>query len=245
MKTLDACPSKPLKAWMWAQPGPSSKSFGRSDTFAGLSSSVVLLSWSIQAAVIDRAPPPLPLGIGTGSGSGSGSGLACRPVGECEVCPDSLVRMESVMSQWEITKTARAECLGQMMEPACRVYGNRRLVHCLVLEDDPPQKLAVPLPSPPTEEDNHTDNENDNVGEHPHLLLPPASMAFDDSGQMAATNLPRRLLPRDSTVSFSAGLGGIQQSFSSWEPCARAVESERKDFWEFIVSFHICFPHTV
>lgn len=27
----------------------------------------------------------------------------------------------------------------------------------------------------------------------------------------------------------------IQQTFTSWEPCARAVDVERKDFWEFIL----------
>ncbi|CAD6581186.1 MAG: hypothetical protein CYPHOPRED_001509 [Cyphobasidiales sp. Tagirdzhanova-0007] len=161
--------------------------------------SSLLFFTAVRGGVFDRAPPPLPQPGGEGK-------LACRPVGECEVCPDN-----------------------QMTEPACRVYGNRRMVHCFVLQETNLQKHEAALsPFLPVPESNERPNQYD------HLLAAPGK-ASDESDQIAKAVPPFRLRSARAE-STTSGSDKLQQTFPSWEPCARSIDSERKDFWEFILT---------
>ena len=116
----------------------------------------------------------------------------------------------------------------QMTEPACRVYGNRRMVHCFVLQETNLQKHEAALsPFLPVPESNERPNQYD------HLLAAPGK-ASDESDQIAKAVPPFRLRSARAE-STTSGSDKLQQTFPSWEPCARSIDSERKDFWEFIV----------
>lgn len=83
----------------------------------------------------------------------------------------------------------------------------------------------------------------------------PAAGSYDQSGQKSddappikrytASSLFKRFKPaakrsEDINVNKASTAGSdIHGTFASWEPCARAIETERKDFGEFIV----CFPN--
>lgn len=72
-------------------------------------------------------------------------------------------------------------------------------------------------------------------GKHPHLVDHPGEYLKDDrSGEKQEGSPPVRLRQR-SKRQGGAGQQQQQQMFATWEPCARAVETERKDFWEFIL----------
>lgn len=136
-------------------------------------------------------------------------------------------------------------------EPACRVHGNRRPVHCIVVDEStlphqqkhgappgdfkgkadsafvksPPKHPIVELPPRP--------------GTHPHLLdNKDIYVATNDkSGQKADDEGPvkqKRAIIPDTRVSSPPD--NARQTFASWEPCPRAIDAERKDYWEFVLA---------
>lgn len=191
-----------------------------------------------------------------------------------------------------------------MLEPACRVYGNRRLVHCLVLDVPEPQVHGAPPPSMPPAQEQAVEvpaekevtkaeklkepvkapaKPHSTEDVHPHLLddggkakqAPDAGLSaaaqkeYDQSGQLPPGQAEQAEKPREdktTLVSASASTttaapplryrlkrasfdashpmigGSLQQTFASWEPCARAIETERNDFWEFIVRLLLLRP---
>lgn len=120
---------------------------------------LLIAAVGVQAAPAVVAAPPPPLPLGGGR-------LSCSLAGECEACPP------------EIYST----------DPACRLYGNRRLLMCIDdVDDDSQQQQSTAAAS------NDEDNSNTR-----------------------------------------------SKAFPSYEPCARAIEAERKDFWEFVLT-NLCF----
>lgn len=139
--------------------------------------------------------------------------------------------------------------LEQRHEPVCKVHGNRRPVHCVVLDETdlpqqqkhgappganafkgsgsfvkrPPKHPIVELPPRP--------------GTHPHLLdnQDKYIAANEQSGQKHDAGPPVRKR-QGSQQEHHAGNGQQQQTFATWEPCVRAIDRERKDYWEFVLA---------
>lgn len=88
----------------------------------------------------------------------------------------------------------------------------------------PPKHPIVELPPRP--------------GTHPHLLdNKDIYVAVNDkSGQKAVNEGPvkqkRAVVPDTRVPPADNG----QQTFASWEPCPRAIDAERKDYWEFVLA---------
>ena len=92
----------------------------------------------------------------------------------------------------------------------------------------PPKHPIVELPPRP--------------GTHPHLLDNKdkyIAAANDQSGQKPDDRPPVKYKRAAVPASNSDGghTGDIpQQTFATWEPCARAIDAERKDYWEFVLA---------
>lgn len=89
----------------------------------------------------------------------------------------------------------------------------------------PPKHPIVDLPPRP--------------GTHPHLLdnkdIYVASN--DKSGQKTDNQGPVKRQKRDVIPDTNVPPGdNTQQTFATWEPCARAIDAERKDYWEFVLA---------
>lgn len=88
----------------------------------------------------------------------------------------------------------------------------------------PPKHPIVDLPPRP--------------GKHPHLLDNTDLYvgADDKSGQKIDDKGPvkhkRAVIPDAGVPSPDT----TQQTFATWEPCARAIDAERKDYWEFVLA---------
>ena len=81
----------------------------------------------------------------------------------------------------------------------------------------------------------------------------PAAGSYDQSGLKSDDAPPikrytasslfkrfKRIAKRSEDISVnkaSTADSDLYGAFASWEPCARAIETERKDFGEFVVSF--------
>jgi hypothetical protein len=142
----------------------------------------------------------------------------------------------------------------QRNEPACRVYGNRRPVHCIVLDKSSLPKQQKHGAPPSGEQADGVDiaEARANAGKlfvkrppkHPLVELPPRPgkhphlleeyVVHDKSGEKKEGEAPvkksRRILEREAASSEPG-----QQTFATWEPCARAIDAERKDYWEFVL----------
>lgn len=90
----------------------------------------------------------------------------------------------------------------------------------------PPKHPIVELPPRP--------------GSHPHLLdnKDLYIAANEDSGKKDPEHGPVKR--RESTTHLSQRdefhVNAQQQTFATWEPCVRAIDAERKDYWEFVLA---------
>lgn len=172
------------------------------------------------------------------------SKLACRPVGECERCPPHLVGILLLDLPFSVLTT---RCHVQRNEPVCRVHANRRPVHCIVLDEaDLPQQQNHG--APPTTNGMGSGAFVKRPPKHPIVELPPRPAthphlldnvdkyiaANDESGQKNKDQGPVKR--QSSPGSRDGSSKKQQQTFATWEPCVRAIEAERKDYWEFVLA---------
>ena len=135
----------------------------------------------------------------------------------------------------------------QMSDPACRVFGNRRPVHCIVVGNGDREVEGAHHPSiarrySPAElrlrtgntpkSGPHANSEKYDISGQNTDGSPPIKRASIDSRALIDTRTPRSGKPGSRET---APTPDVQGTFASWEPCARAQETEYKDFGEFVV----------
>lgn len=193
-------------------------------------------------------------------GSARAGDFVCRTTGVCTPCPASEVSFSfhstnRVCHALHHKLTLHPLSYPQLGSPVCKIFGNRKSLTCVRVADSTnysgagfargtPASSPPPPPLPPRPDDSMAD-----LGTHPRLDPDPQNLddeALQDqlrAGAAAAlaANRGLPLAQRDALVSRSLTNRQQQQhvpigsEIFTWEACARVVQKERADFFEFVV----------